>query len=247
MKKLKIIGLLFLLLILIGTTTGIAWYLYESENFFATEDAQITADMITITPEITGKLESWDIREGDIVTSGQVLGKQGIGMMVTNTAINVQALANSADSIIDRTEIKSPITGKVVQTNVIKGQVIAPGMEIATIADTGYFYIKAHIEETDIFRIKPGQKVEISIDAYPDRSFTGSVKSIGQATESAFNTFPSLNTSGEYTKVTQLIPIKINIMDTEDLVFMPGMNATIRIHLRSESEREKSPFYFLFR
>jgi multidrug resistance efflux pump len=153
-------------------------------------------------------------------------------MLVTNTAMNVQTLANSADSIIAKTEIKSPINGKVVQSNVIKGQVVAPGMEIAIIANTAYFYVKANIEETDIFRIKPGQKVDIWIDAYPSRRFQGLVESIGQATESAFNMFPSLNTSGEFSKVTQLVPVKINIMNAGDLVFMPGMNATVKIHIR---------------
>jgi multidrug resistance efflux pump len=232
MKKLKIILLILGIMILLGGGTGIAWFVYDSINFFTTENAQITADMITITPELTGKLKNWDIQEGDTVTAGQVLGKQDVEMLVTNTAMNVQNLANSADAILSKTEIKSPITGKVIQSNVIKGQVISPGMEIAVIADTAHFYIKARVEETDIFRIKPGQQVGIWIDAYPGRRFTGSVESIGQATDSAFNTFPSLNTSGTFSKVTQLIPVKINIMDTSDLVFMPGMNATVKIHVK---------------
>jgi multidrug resistance efflux pump len=114
----------------------------------------------------------------------------------------------------------------------MKGQVVAPGMEIAVIANTSYFYVKANIEETDIFKIRPGQKVDISIDAYPRRRFQGFVESIGQATESAFNIFPSLNTSGEFSKVTQLIPVKINIMNTDGLIFMPGMNVTVKIHIK---------------
>lgn len=189
--------------------------------------------MITITPEITGRLRSWDVQEGDAVTVGQILGRQELDMLVTNTAMNVQNLTNSADSILAKAEIKSPIPGKVVQSNVIKGQVISPGMEIAVIADTTNFYIKANVEETDIFKIKPGQPVEVRIDAYPGRQFMGSVGSIGQATESAFNTFPSLNTSGEFSKVTQLIPVKINLLDVGNMTLMPGMNATVKIHIRS--------------
>lgn len=232
MKKLKIIVLILGIMILLGGGAGIAWFIYDSTNFFTTENAQITADMITITPELTGKLKDWDIQEGDTVTAGQILGKQDVGMLVTNTAMNVQNLANSADAIIAKTEIKSPITGRVIQSNVIKGQVISPGMEIAVIADTTHFYIKANVEETDIFRIKPGQQVDIRIDAYPGRRFTGSVESIGQATDSAFNTFPSLNTSGTFSKVTQLIPVKINLLDAGELILMPGMNATVKIHVK---------------
>jgi multidrug resistance efflux pump len=233
MQKIKKIIIILGVLILLGGGAVITWFVYDSIHFFTTENAQITADMITITPEITGKLKTWDVQEGDMVTVGQVLGRQEIGMLVTNTAMNVQTLANSADSIIAKTEIKSPIAGKVVQSNVINGQVVAPGMEIAIIADTAYFYIKANIEETDIFRIKPSQKVDIWIDAYPRKRFKGLVESIGQATESAFNIFPSLNTSGEFSKVTQLIPVKINIINASDLVFMLGMNATVKIHIKS--------------
>jgi multidrug resistance efflux pump len=232
MKKFKKVIIVIVLLILLGGGGALAWYLYDDYYFFTTENAQITADMITISPEITGKLKRWDIHEGDMVMAGQVLGRQEVGMLVTNTAMNVRSLANSADSIIAKAEIKSPITGKVIQSSVIKGQVVAPGMEVATIADTAYFYIKANIEETDIFNIKPGQDVDIHIDAYPGRRFRGVVECIGQATESAFNMFPSLNTSGEFSKVTQLIPVKINMMNAGGLVFMPGMNATVKIHIK---------------
>lgn len=232
MKKFRVVLLILGLLVLLGGGAGGAWFVYDSMNFFTTENAQITADMITITPEITGKLKIWDVQEGDMVTTGQILGRQDVGMLVTNTAMNVQTLTNSADSILARAEIKSPIAGKVIQSSVIKGQVISPGMEIAVIADTAHFYIKANVEETDIFKIAPGQPVDIRIDAYPRRRFIGSVESIGQATESAFNTFPSLNTSGTFSKVTQLIPVKITLVDFGELPLMPGMNVTVKIHIR---------------
>ena len=109
MKKLKKILIAIGLLIFIGGGTTVIWFGYDNMYFFTTENAQITADMITITPEITGKLKTWDVREGDMVTTGQILGRQEIEMLVTNTAMNVQNLANSADSIIAKTEIKSPI------------------------------------------------------------------------------------------------------------------------------------------
>ncbi len=232
MEKLKkILSILGIVVVLAGVT-GLSYYVYQSIYFFSTEDAQVTCDMVTITPELTGKVKNWDIKEGDTVKSGQLLGKQDVSSMVTSSSTNSQSMANSADLIITKSEIKSPIDGKVVQSNVIKGQVISPGMEIATIADTSHFYIKAHIEETDILKIEKGQKVDIKIDAYSNQSFQGYVESIGQATTSAFSTMPSLNTSGTYSKVTQLIPVYISIMEADQLTLMPGMNAVIKIHIK---------------
>lgn len=227
-KILRIVGIVAI----VGLVAGFAYYLYDSMYYFNTQDAQVTSDMITVTPEITGKLKSWDVKEGDNVQSGQVLGRQEVGSLVTSSAVNPQAMATSADAIIAKADIKSPLDGRVVKSNVIKGEVVSPGMEIATIADTRHYYIRANIEETAILKIQQGQKVDIAIDAYPRKHFEGNVESIGQATNSAFNTMPSLNTSGTYSKVTQLISVRISIINSEDLLLMPGMNATVKIHIK---------------
>ena len=232
MKKLKAVIAVVLLLIVLGGGGGLYYYFYQDSNYFTTENAQVTANMISLTPEVTGKVASWEVKEGDFVKSGQVIGRQDISSLVTSSAINTQALGSTAGAISAKAEIKSPIDGKIIQSSVVKGQVISPGMEVAVIADTTNIYIKANIEETHIFRIKPGQKVEITIDAYKGRKFTGYVQGIGQATQSAFSMFPSLNTSGEYSKVTQLIPVNIGITDAQDLTLMPGMNATVKIHVK---------------
>lgn len=232
MKKLKSILMIVGILILISGVTGIAYYIYESMYYFSTQNASVTSDMVTITPEITGKVTNWEVKEGDYVKAGQILGKQDVSTLVTTSAINPQTMGNSADSIISKANIKSPIDGKVVFSNIVTGEVISPGMEIATIANTSHFYIKANIEETDIFRIKQGQKVGIQIDAYPNRNFEGYVENISQATQSAFSQMPSLNTSGTYSKVTQLIQVRISINNVEQIQLMPGMNATVKIHIK---------------
>lgn len=232
MKKLKAVLILILVLALAGGGAGIYYYTFQNSNFFSTEDAQVTANMVTVTPEVTGKVKNWDIKEGEYVKAGQLLGRQDISMLVSSSGINPQALSSTADSIISKADIKSPIDGKVIQTNVVKGQVLSPGMEAATIADTDNIYIRAHVEETEIFKIKQGQKVDITIDAYPGKAFTGYVESIGQATQSVFSIFPSLNTSGEFSKVTQLIAVKISIVNEENLELMPGMNASVKVHIK---------------
>jgi len=232
MKNLKKILLILAVVILAAGVAAISYYVYDSVYYFTTENAQVTADYITLTPEVTGKLKDWDVKEGDLVRSGQVLGKQDLSMLVTSSVMNPQTMSSSADTLISKADIKAPIEGKIVRSNVVIGQVISPGMEIATIADTSHIYVKANIEETDITRIRQGQKVDIKIDAYSNKNFTGYVESIGQATQSAFSQFPSLNTSGTFSKVTQLIPVKIAIANAENLNLMIGMNATVKIHVK---------------
>ena len=74
--------------------------------------------------------------------------------------------------------------------------------------------------------------MDINVDAYPDKIFSGTVESIGQATNSTFSLLPSQNSSGSYTKVTQLIPIRININEAKGVTLMPGMNAFVKIYIR---------------
>lgn len=232
MKKLKKILTVVLIIAILGGAYGGYQFYYSTTHFFITEDARLTADMISITPEITGKIAQWNVKEGDMLSEGDILGVQDVSMLLSSNVINPAALSNSADAIVSKAEIKAPINGKVIQTEVVTGQVLSPGMEAAVIADTDHMYIKANIEETDIFKIKEGQIVEITVDAFGKKQFIGYVQSIGQATESVFSAFPTLNTSGNFTKQTQLIPVKISIVNDEQLPLMPGMNTKVKIHVK---------------
>jgi multidrug resistance efflux pump len=231
-KKYRTALIILGVLIVIGGLAAAWYYVYQGANYFYTDNAQVTANMITIIPQVTGKLTSWNVKEGDNVKAGQVLGVQDISALVTSSATNPDALANTAGSIISDAEIESPIDGQVVQNNVINGQVVSPSTEMATIADTSNFYILANVEETSILRIKQGQVVDVTIDAYPNRGFEGYVDSIEPATQTAFSPLPNLNTSGTYSKVTQLIPVKIDVTDAGNLTLMLGMNAEVKIHLK---------------
>lgn len=230
-KAKKVMALIGLFILIAGGAWG-GWVWYDSATYFTTEDAQVTADTVSVVPEVTAKIKTWDVREGDMVQGGQILGRQELGMLVSSLALNAEALENTADSLVAKAAIKTPISGKVVQTTVMIGQVASPATVLATIADTEHMYIKANVEETNIFKIQPGQGVDIRIDAYPGVKFTGQVERVGQATHQAFNTFPSLNTSGEFSKVTQLIPVRISLLDVGDRPLMMGMNTTVKIHLR---------------
>jgi multidrug resistance efflux pump len=189
--------------------------------------------MVTISPLVSGSILNWNVKEGDKVKKGQVLGNQDVVSLLSSSDLNPAGLKSTADSILSKAEIVSPLDGSIVQSNVIIGQTVAPGTTVAVVADTSNMFIKANIEETNIFKIKAGQRVNISIDAYPGKNFTGSVVMVGQATQSAFSQYPSLNTSGTYSKVKQLIPVRISIINDENLPLMIGMNATVKVSIKN--------------
>jgi multidrug resistance efflux pump len=230
-KAKKIATTVIAAIVAIGLIAG-GYFLYESFTYFKTDNASVSGDTVKVMPLVSGTIESWNVQEGDDVKQGQVLGKQDVSTLLKSSAVNQSDLENSAGNILSNAEIKAPIDGKIVQSNVIKGSTAAAGATVAVIADTTNLYIKANIEETNIFKIKAGQKVVIKIDAYPGKSFTGYVETIGAATQTAFTGATSLNTSGTYSKVTQLIPVKITLINDENLPMMIGMNANVKISIK---------------
>lgn len=228
----RIVVAMVIILALIGAG-GIAYYYhYEGANFVSTDDARVAADTVTVSPEIPGKLLSWQVQEGDNVKAGQVMGRQDLGASLTSSAVNPQALGAAAGVMAQKAEIKAPIDGQVIQSKAMVGEMAAPGMPLVIIADTGHLYISANIKETVIEKVRAGQVVDVGIDAFPGRNFSGRVANIGRATTSVFSLLPALNATGNYTKVTQVIPVKIQLLNAGDIKLMPGMNATVRIHIK---------------
>lgn len=228
-KAKKIVIIVVAGILAVGLIAG-GYFIYESMNYFKTNNASVSADTVKVMPLVSGTIESWDVKEGDDVKKDQVLGRQDVSSQISSSNVDQSALENSAD--LSKAEIKAPIDGKIMQSNVIKGSTAAAGATVAVLADTSNLYIKANIEETDILNIKVGQKVSIKIDAYPGKRFTGYVESISSATQSVLTGATSINTSGTYSKVTQLIPVKITIINDENLPMIIGMNATVKISIR---------------
>jgi len=209
MKKGKIILFAILaVLIVAGCGTGYYFLIY-SNNFVTTDNAKVTATMYTVYPTSAGKLLEWDVREGDVVDQNEILGRtQGLPY------------------------ITAPIKGTVVQDNVERNQTVSTATSLAVIADTDNMYIGVNVEETKIAEVAVGQQVDVSIDAYPDVTFSGTVTEIDSTTQSYFSGTVSYSTSGTYTKVTQTIPVKVEIENPDGLPMVFGMNATVKIHVK---------------
>ena len=131
----------------------------------------------------------------------------------------------------DRT-IKSPLQGVVDKTFVKVGEYVMPGQRLALIHNPEKIWIEANIKETQIRKLKIGQRVELGVDAYPDIAFEGKVLSIGNATTSEFALLPTPNPSGNFTKITQRLPVRIAIQQKEGLL-RPGMMVEVNIDVRN--------------
>ncbi len=132
--------------------------------------------------------------------------------------------------IADRA-IASPLNGVVSKTFVAVGEYVVPGQRIAMMHDPTDVWIEANIRETEIRRLAVGQKVDIEVDAYPDRLFEGRVERIGHATTSEFALLPSPNPSGNFTKITQRLTVKIAVNQQAGLL-KPGMMVEVFINVR---------------
>lgn len=114
------------------------------------------------------------------------------------------------------TEIVSPADGFVTRRNVEVGQVVAPGQSLLAVAALDNLWIVANYKETQLDKIKPGQRVHIAPDSRRGHEFAGRVDSIMAGTGSAFSLFPPENATGNYVKVVQRVPVKILLDPGED-------------------------------
>ena len=138
---------------------------------------------------------------------------------------------------LQNTIIKSPMDGVAAKRWVLAGDVVQPGQPVFTLYDLKNMWVTANLEETKTGHLRVGDPVEIDVDAYPGVKFRGNVFQIGTFTASEFSLIPPNNASGNFTKVTQRVPVKISIVDpsaspTSDPVLRPGMSVEVSVKVR---------------
>ena len=132
---------------------------------------------------------------------------------------------------LEKTVIPSPVNGVVSQAIADGGEHVRAGQPIAIVNDPQDVWVSANIEETRIRQVQLGQPVDISVDAYPDHSFQGQVHQIGAATRSEFAIIPAGSASAHFIKVTQRIPVRIAV-DNSDNLLKPGMMVEVGIKVK---------------
>ncbi|MGD9952387.1 MAG: HlyD family secretion protein [Burkholderiales bacterium] len=140
----------------------------------------------------------------------------------------VQArIARSRVALEDHT-VRSPLAGVVDRTFVEAGEYVGPGQRLALLHDPNVVWIEANVKETQLRRLAVGQKVEVRVDAFPDEALEGRVERIGHAATSTFALLPTPNPSGNFTKITQRVPVRISVGQREGRL-RPGMMVEVRV------------------
>jgi membrane fusion protein (multidrug efflux system) len=149
-----------------------------------------------------------------------VLDRQIEGLKAQSAAKEAERGQKLVD--LDHREIRAAFDGVIDATFIHGGEFVTPAQRVLIYHDPRKVWIDANVKETDIRRVKVGASAAISIDAYPGRTFQGHVLTVGNAASSQFALLPSPNPSGNFTKVTQRLPIKIAVDQVDDLL-RPGM------------------------
>ncbi|MCW2277299.1 HlyD family secretion protein [Heliophilum fasciatum] len=205
-------------MMVLGAVALGSWFWYQGAYYVKTEDARLAGDVYRAMPRVTGKILSLPVDEGERVVADQVLGQQDTTNLSTGT--------------LDHALLRAPVAGVVIKKLAREGEVVSTGQPVAMIVDDQKLYVSANIEETEISRLQIGQWAEFTIDSFPGVHFSGRIKEIGKATNSTFVLLPPVNTSGNFTKVTQRLPIKLSIDDHQGLPLAPGMNVVLKIHVK---------------
>lgn len=141
---------------------------------------------------------------------------------------------------LNNTKVYADGPGVVARKWVVPGDIVQPGQPIFTLFDLNDVWVTAYLEETKLAAINPGDSVEISVDAFPNRKFMGVVDLIGAAAASKFSLIPPNNASGNFTKITQRVPIKVVFADQQAIdppgqpALLPGMSVEVKIRATKE-------------
>jgi membrane fusion protein (multidrug efflux system) len=122
---------------------------------------------------------------------------------------------NNAQLQLSYTTIVAPANGVVSRKSVQPGQVVSPGQQLIGIVSSARTWVVANFKETQLENMKVGQPVKLEVDAYPNEDFEGHIESLSAATGARFALLPPDNSTGNFVKVTQRIPVKI-VLNKED-------------------------------
>ncbi|MEY3500215.1 MAG: hypothetical protein RL308_1884 [Bacteroidota bacterium] len=146
-----------------------------------------------------------------------------------------EAMLAAAKLNLSYTVVTAAIDGQVSKISIQPGQLVQPGQALFYIINNQEAWVIANFKETQLDKMKMGQKVTVKVDAYPGTDFQGEITSFSPATGSKFSLLPPDNATGNFVKTIQRLPVKISLNTSNDpekiKLLRPGMNVDVDVHL----------------
>jgi membrane fusion protein (multidrug efflux system) len=209
--------------------------LIKTQEDFERAKGQFKGDVIT--------KEQYDHAQKSMETAQAQLEAAQSQAKVSSTQIksaqaaveNSEAQINVIRTQINNTKLYAPCNGVVGKRWLLPGDITQPGQSIMTIVNDSKLWVSIFLEETKLENLKKGQPVIFTLDSYPEVTFTGKILTLGSNTASQFSLIPANNASGNFTKVTQRVQLKISIdgmkegKNLSDYHILSGMSAVVKI------------------
>ena len=145
-----------------------------------------------------------------------------------------QARANLqlAQNDLDNTVIRAPISGVAGNRAGQVGQYVKAGTQLLSLVPLPRVYVTANFKETQLTRMRSGQRAEISVDAYPDKALEGRVESFAPGSGAQFSLLPPDNATGNFTKIVQRVPVRIALPQDDPLAtfLRPGLSVSVTVY-----------------
>jgi membrane fusion protein, multidrug efflux system len=207
----------------------------KAQEDFDRAKAQFKADVI---PQ-----EQYDHAKKTLETAQAQLESSRSQAKVSNAQISsahaavasAEAQINVIQSLLNNTKLYAPSDGVIGKRWLMPGDIAQPGQAIFTIVNDRKLWVSIFLEETKLENLTVGQPVLFTLDTYPDVTFTGKIMTIGSNTAAQFSLIPANNASGNFTKVTQRVQVKISIdgvkegKNLSDYRILSGMSAVVKI------------------
>jgi membrane fusion protein (multidrug efflux system) len=147
------------------------------------------------------------------------------------TVLAALAARDKAAFDLSQATVRAPDDGVAYKAASFRvGQYVGVGTPLFALVETGDTWIDANFKETQLTRMKPGQKAEVVLDTYPDKTFEATVQAIGAGTGAQFSLLPAQNATGNWVKVTQRIPVRLQLDDKDaELALRAGMSASVTV------------------
>jgi multidrug resistance efflux pump len=209
------LGAVLLVALVVAGTVGYRYW-RDATLYISTDDALVDTSMQAVSSPGAGTLVTWQAQPGARVKGGEIIG-------IVRATAGLSGVASY--------NVLAPIDGTLLRVDAHEGQNVSPALPLAYVADLDHLRITAFIDETEIHAVRVGQAVDITVDANSGVAYQGSVSEVIPATAGEFALLPSSDRStGNFTKVTQRVEVRIALQVGQGAQLYPGENASVRIH-----------------